>query len=66
MRLNDHVMTKFFVVRPDGSMLEKIQKLVENGMVKEVVDAVWELSKGREAFEVLEEGHVRGKLVLKV
>ncbi len=66
MRLDDRVKTKFFVVRPDGSMLEKVQALVENGIVKEVGDTVWKLSQGREAFEVLEMGHVRGKLVLKV
>jgi NADPH:quinone reductase-like Zn-dependent oxidoreductase len=65
-RLNDHVKTKYFVVRPDGSMLENIQELVENRIVKEAVDGVWELNQGREAFEVLEKGHVRGKLVLRV
>ena len=65
-RLNDHVKTKFFVVRPDGSMLEKIQELVKEGALKGVVDRVWELSQGNKAFEVLEKGHVRGKLVLRV
>jgi NADPH:quinone reductase-like Zn-dependent oxidoreductase len=46
-------------------VLEKIQELVEKGVVKEVVDTVWGLSRGKEAFEVLERGHVRGKLVLR-
>lgn len=65
-RLKDDVKTKFFVVRPDGWMLEKIRELVEQGTVKEVVDRVWELSQGKEAFEVLEKGHVRGKFVLRI
>jgi len=65
-RLKDDVKSKFFVVRPDGRMLEKIRELVERGTVKEVVDRVWELSQGKEAFEVLETGHVRGKLVLRI
>jgi NADPH:quinone reductase-like Zn-dependent oxidoreductase len=65
-RLNDHVKTKFFVVRPDGPMLGMIQEFVTEGALKDVVDRVWDLSQGRKAFEVLEKGHVRGKLVLGV
>lgn len=64
-RLNDNVKTIFFIVSPDGAMLGKIQELVEKGLVNEVVDKVWPLSQGKEAFEDLEKGHVRGKLVLK-
>jgi NADPH:quinone reductase-like Zn-dependent oxidoreductase len=60
------VKTKFFVVRPDGSMLEKTKELVEERTLKDVVDRVWDLSQGNKAFEVLEKGHVRGKLVLRV
>lgn len=65
-RLNDIVKTAFFVVRPDGSMLKNIQELVEEGLLKGVVERIWELPQGTEAFEVLEKGHVRGKLVLKI
>jgi NADPH:quinone reductase-like Zn-dependent oxidoreductase len=64
-RINDNVKTTFFVVKPDGSMLGEIQKLVEKGALKEVVERVWPLSQGKEAFDVLEKGHVRGKLVLR-
>jgi NADPH:quinone reductase-like Zn-dependent oxidoreductase len=46
-------------------MLGEIQKLVEKGALKEVVERVWPLSQGKEAFDVLEKGHVRGKLVLR-
>jgi NADPH:quinone reductase-like Zn-dependent oxidoreductase len=65
-RLNDHVGTKFFVVRPNGPTLGRIRELVEEGALKDVVDRIWELSQGKKAFEVLEEGHARGKFILRV
>lgn len=64
-RLADNIKTTFFVVKPDGTTLAKIQELIDQGAVQAVVDRVWELSHGREAFELLERGHVRGKIVLR-
>lgn len=56
----------FFVVKPDGAMLEQIRTEVEKGTIVPVVGKMMKLEEGAEAFEILEEGHVRGKIVLMI
>jgi NADPH:quinone reductase-like Zn-dependent oxidoreductase len=48
-----------------GRHWEGFGNFVEEGALKDVVDRVWELSQGKKAFEVLEEGYVRGKFILR-
>lgn len=55
-----------FRVAPDGATLAIISRLLESGDVKVYVDRVFDLAEAGEAHRVLEEGHTRGKLVLKV
>ncbi|HLV78000.1 MAG TPA: zinc-binding dehydrogenase, partial [Marinobacter sp.] len=50
--------------RPDVFHLEEIAELIEDGDVRVHVDRVFPLEQAREAHELLEAGHVRGKLVL--
>lgn len=56
----------FFIVEPDGDELTEIAQLCERGEIKTVLHAVLPLEKGAEAFEMLAEGHSKGKIVLKV
>lgn len=56
----------FCFCRPNGQELEKIIKLWEEGVVKPVVQAVMPLEDGAKAFEMLADGHTKGKIVLKV
>jgi NADPH:quinone reductase-like Zn-dependent oxidoreductase len=46
--------------------LNAITKLVDSGELKAVVDTVLPLSEARRAQELIQTGHTRGKLVLKV
>jgi NADPH:quinone reductase-like Zn-dependent oxidoreductase len=55
-----------FRVAPDGSTLAIVSRLIESGDVKVYIDRVFDLEEAPEAHRVLEEGHTRGKLVLKV
>jgi NADPH2:quinone reductase len=46
--------------------LEALTKLIERGQLRPMIDSVLPLEKVAEAHRKLEEGHVRGKIVLKV
>lgn len=46
--------------------LSHLSKLVESGKIKPQVDKVFPIDEVREAFSHLEEGHPRGKVVLKI
>jgi NADPH:quinone reductase-like Zn-dependent oxidoreductase len=58
--LRAHGMT----VRPDVLDLDEIAELIEGGDVKVHVSQVFPMAKVADAHELLESGHVRGKLVL--
>jgi NADPH:quinone reductase-like Zn-dependent oxidoreductase len=52
--------------KPRGGDLEKIGALIEAGKIRPVIDKVFSLEQIAEAHRVSEEGHVRGKLVVKI
>ena len=54
------------LVEPNRKELVEIASLVDAGEIKAVVDAVFPLSRAREAYEAGLKGHNRGKLVLRV
>ncbi|WP_242634498.1 NADP-dependent oxidoreductase [Marinobacter salicampi] len=58
--LKAHGMT----VRPDVFHLEEIAELIEDGDVQVHVEHRFTLAEASEAHELLEQGHVRGKLIL--
>ncbi|MBU2872489.1 NADP-dependent oxidoreductase [Marinobacter salexigens] len=58
--LRAHGMT----VRPDVFHLEEIAELIEDGDVKVHIEKAFTLDQVAQAHELLEGGHVRGKLVL--
>ncbi|AOY89014.1 alcohol dehydrogenase [Marinobacter salinus] len=58
--LRAHGMT----VRPDVFHLDEIAELVEDGDVKVHIERAFPLDQVADAHELLEAGHVRGKLVL--
>ena len=53
-------------VKPRGGDLEKINALIEAGKLRPVIEKVFPLEQIAEAHRVSEQGHVRGKLVLKI
>jgi D-arabinose 1-dehydrogenase-like Zn-dependent alcohol dehydrogenase len=54
----------YHYVRPDGSQLESLARLIDDGRVHVHVQQAFPLEQVAAAHEVLEGGHVRGKLVL--
>jgi NADPH:quinone reductase-like Zn-dependent oxidoreductase len=55
-----------FTVAPDGTALGTIGRLLDSGSIQVYVERVFELGDAESAHRELEEGHTRGKLVLRV
>lgn len=60
------VQDLFFIMRPDGKQLAEIAKLLDNSECRPILDSVWELEEYEKAFRKLDDGHARGKIVIKV
>jgi NADPH:quinone reductase-like Zn-dependent oxidoreductase len=54
----------WFIVESDAGQLGQITTLIEQGKCRGQVDQVFALEQWREAFERLEGGHTKGKVVL--
>lgn len=55
-----------FKVPGDARVLDQITALIEDGSVRVHVDQVFDLTEGAAAHRLLEGGHTRGKIVLRV
>jgi NADPH:quinone reductase-like Zn-dependent oxidoreductase len=55
-----------FLVQPNRTQLTQISQLIDGGAVRPIVEAIYPLSRAREAYERGLQGHNRGKLVLQV
>jgi NADPH:quinone reductase-like Zn-dependent oxidoreductase len=53
-------------VEPDGAQLSKIAKLIDSAKLKPIIDRILPLSEARRAHELSQDGHIRGKIVLRV
>jgi NADPH:quinone reductase-like Zn-dependent oxidoreductase len=60
------VRATFVVNEMKAESLSAITKLVDSGELKAVVDTVLPLSEARRAQELIQTGHTRGKIALKV
>lgn len=60
------VKSLFFIMLPKGEQLAEISKLLDKGKCRPVVDSVWKLEEFEKAFERLDGGHARGKVVVKI
>jgi len=56
----------WFLVESLGSQLATIAKLIDGGKLRPTIDSVFELDNYAEAFERLESGKAKGKIVIKV
>lgn len=55
-----------YKVIPDGGALATIGRLLESGAIQVYIDRVFDLADAAAAHRMLEEGHTRGKIVLRV
>jgi NADPH:quinone reductase-like Zn-dependent oxidoreductase len=62
----DGVRSFWFIVDPNGKQLEVLGKLVVEGRIKPVVDSVTPLENWDVAWNRVNSGHARGKVVLKI
>ncbi|MEH2300831.1 MAG: NADP-dependent oxidoreductase [Nostoc sp.] len=53
-------------MKPSASLLEEIANLLDSGQVKTLVAQTFSLSEARQAQELSQGGHVRGKIVLQI
>ena len=56
----------FLSAKGGSSLLAELATLVDSGKIKPIVEKVLPLSEARQAHELNETGHARGKIVLKV
>ena len=64
-----HSLTRRFSspVQPDGTSLVKLAGYVDAGLIKPVIGKTFDsLDNALEAFQLLETGHAKGKIVVKV
>lgn len=68
LALSPFVNQKFlpFIARPNKEDLTILSKLMETGKVTPVIDRCYRLSEVSQAFQHLEEGHARGKVVISL
>jgi len=53
-------------VQPDGAQLRAIAKLIDSAKLRPAIDRILPLSEARRAHELSQNGHARGKIVLRV
>jgi NADPH:quinone reductase-like Zn-dependent oxidoreductase len=58
------VRAAFFVVKPNRGQLGEITRLIDAGQLRPLVEAVYPLAQGHEAYTRAARGHLRGKIVL--
>jgi NADPH:quinone reductase-like Zn-dependent oxidoreductase len=61
-----NVSFKFLFMRADGKQLNEITKLIEQGVIKPVIDKVFPFAQTNEALSYVETGRSKGKVVIKV
>ncbi|KAM9840173.1 reticulon-4-interacting protein 1 homolog, mitochondrial-like [Aulostomus maculatus] len=64
--LSTGVFYRWGLYSPDGPALDSVSKLVDAGKILPVVEAQFPFSQVPQAFQKLEQGHARGKTVVKV
>jgi len=60
------VRQAFVFIQPDAGVLAELATLVDAGKLRPSVETILPLSEARRAQELSQEGHVRGKIVLRV
>jgi NADPH:quinone reductase-like Zn-dependent oxidoreductase len=55
-----------FLVQPNAAQLAEIAQLIEGGKVRPFVETILPLREARQAQELSQGGHTRGKIVLEV
>jgi len=57
---------EFVWMRPDGNELAEMAQWIDAGKIKPVVDSTFNFTQYKEAFDYIETGHAKGKVVIHV
>ena len=57
---------RFVFVEPNANQLDEITSLIEGGMIRPVIDKIFDLNKCLDALLYLKKGHAKGKVVIKM
>ena len=57
---------KFIFVHPNGSHLAEIKTMVEDEIIKPIVDTIYPFTESITAFTHLETGRAKGKIIIKI
>jgi NADPH:quinone reductase-like Zn-dependent oxidoreductase len=60
------IQYSFLFMRADGGQLAKITSLIDDGIIRPVVDRVFPFASTKEAMAYVEEGRARGKVVVSM
>src|ERR1700675_2976582 len=60
------VRAAFVAGHPSGAQLAEIAKIIDSGKLSPVIDRILPLSEVRRAHELVQSGHTRGKIALRV
>ena len=67
LEAREHEVTaRHLFVEPDSEQLGLLARMVDQGRLQPHVQKIYPLSDAAEALQLIEEGHVRGKLVLNL
>ncbi|HEY3414900.1 MAG TPA: NADP-dependent oxidoreductase [Armatimonadota bacterium] len=61
-----NVRSAYHFLDPNAGQLTRIAELVDTGHIRSIVETVFQLADARNAHEMSETGHARGKIVLQV
>lgn len=56
----------FLFMKPSGEQLKVIKELIEGGRIKPIIDKVYRLEDTGQAFDYLESGRAKGKVVIRI
>lgn len=60
------VRFEWFFMEPDGAMLGDLGTLIEDGIVKTVIDSTYPMAQTVDAYKSLQDGHAVGKIVILI
>ncbi|KAI9799313.1 MAG: hypothetical protein M1825_004806 [Sarcosagium campestre] len=61
-----NIKSLFFIMEPNGNQLSQVSNLIEEGKCRPVLDSTWTLEEYEQAFERLDQGHAKGKIVIQI
>jgi NADPH:quinone reductase-like Zn-dependent oxidoreductase len=62
----ENVRASFFVMEPHGWQLNTVSQLLDKGLARPVVDSVWNFEGFQGAFDQVDSGHSKGKVIINI